>query len=96
MNRSLFFSLFLFCSLSIYPQSENVFPTVKISEFEKSKPYFCWYNNGVLSAFAQYIPLEKNLIVIARSGESDVKPNLNKRRLRNIRAFCGAKNRASY
>src|SRR5215204_657897 len=87
MNRSLLFILLLFCALSVHSQSEGAFPTMQMSDFEKTQPYFCWYNNTVLSQFREWIPLEKNLIVIARLGESDVKANLNKRRLHNIRAF---------
>ncbi len=35
----------------------------------------------------QHIPIDKTIIVIARLGDKDLKPNLNKRRLSNIRTF---------
>ena len=84
--RTTFF--FLFCTaLSIAAQTEESFPTRQPNEFVDVKPYYCWFNQVYLDNISQNIPSDKPLIIIARLGDKDLKPKLNKRRLHNIRAY---------
>ena len=78
----------LFCvALSVAAQKEEVFPTRQLSEFVDAKPDTCAYTHYKVDILTQNTPKDKALIVIARLSDKDLKPNLNKRRLHNIRAY---------
>ncbi len=80
--------LLLFCiDFSVVAQKEESSPNRQPSEFADARPNHCWYNNLRLDEIKQHIPTDKTIIVIARLGDKDLKPNLNKRRLHNIRAY---------
>lgn len=82
------FALLVFCITSlVVAQKEERFPTRQQSEFADARPNYCWYNELHLAYISQGIPTDKTIIVIARLGDRDLKPNLNKRRLHNIRAY---------
>jgi hypothetical protein len=52
-----------------------------------SKPTGCEYNSAALDALAQKIRFNDLLIVIARQGSNETRPNLNRRRLHNVRTY---------
>jgi len=78
--------LAFFCQ-ALTAQIDELFPTRRVSDFDKAKPGFCWYNQMQLDQISQHVPSEKTIIVIARLGDRDRKANLNKRRLNNVRAY---------
>ena len=88
LYQTILFTLLLLCiSLSVDAQTEESFPTRKQSEFTNARPQYCWHNELQLNSIKQHIPTDKTIIVIARLGDKDSKPNLNKRRLHNVRRF---------
>jgi hypothetical protein len=50
-------------------------------------PTGCEYNTAVLDGVAQQTGPDELIIVIARLGPKDTKPNLNNRRLHNVRSY---------
>ncbi len=50
-------------------------------------PTGCEYNTSVLDSLAQKTKLSDLIIVIAHLGPKDTKPNLNNRRLHNVRTY---------
>jgi len=80
------FALVCFCQ-NLTGQSDDTFPTQKVSDFDKAKPGYCWYNQLQLDRISQHISSDSTIIMIARLGDKDRKANLNKRRLHNIRAY---------
>lgn len=83
----LFALLMLYIASSVIAQKEESFPTRQPSEFVDARPNYCWYNQLHLDYISQGVPTDKTIIVIARLGDKDSKPNINKRRLHNIRAY---------
>jgi len=75
-----------FCQ-SLVAQVDEIFPTRKVSDFDKTKPGYCWYNQMQLDQISQHIPRDRRIIVIARLGDKDRKASLNTRRLNNVRAY---------
>jgi hypothetical protein len=51
------------------------------------KPTSCEYNTAVLDELAQNTKVDELIIVVAHLGDGDTRPNLNRRRLNNIRVF---------
>jgi hypothetical protein len=82
--------LLLSVTLAVAPQTDEAFPTRQQSEFANARPQYCWLNHVQFDQIKQHIPTDKTIIVIARLGDKDSKPNLNKRRLHNIRVFLTA------
>jgi len=74
-----------------YAQVKQFFPTRQLSEFADSKPFYCHRNNELLTEMAQRIPIDKEITVIARRGEKDLKRDLNKRRLHNVKEILSLK-----
>ncbi len=88
INRTTLFIFLILCLASqCFAQKAEKFPTRELSEFADARPNYCWYNELHLSYISQGIPLDKTITIISRLGEKDSKPNLNKRRLHNIRAY---------
>jgi hypothetical protein len=86
--QTAFFVSLLFCiALSVAAQKDEVFPTLQASEFVDAKPDTCAYTHHKVDILTQHTLKDKTFIVIARLGDKDLKPNLNKRRLHNIRAY---------
>lgn len=50
-------------------------------------PTGCEYNTAILDGLAQKTDADELIIVIARLGPQDTKPNLNNRRLHNVRTY---------
>jgi hypothetical protein len=57
------------------------------SEFADTRPNYCWRDGLILESITNLTPANETIIVIARLGIKDTKPNLNKLRLHNIRAY---------
>jgi hypothetical protein len=53
----------------------------------QTRPTGCEYNTSVLDSLAQKTKLSELIIVIAHLGPKDTKPNLNRRRLHNVRTY---------
>jgi len=53
----------------------------------QSRPTGCEYNTAILDGLAQKTKPNELIIVIAHLGPKDTKPNLNNRRLHNVRAY---------
>jgi hypothetical protein len=66
---------------------EETFPTLSPHAFTNANPETCAYRRMQLDVISQHVPTDKTLIVIARRGERDARPDLNRRRLHNVRAY---------
>lgn len=80
----------IFCSLlgcAAQAQQQDALPTVKLSDYEKYGPAHCADRSAALDAIHQKTPPDQMIIVVARPGGGDVRPDLSLRRLRNARAF---------
>jgi hypothetical protein len=53
----------------------------------QDRPTGCEYNTAILDGLAQNTKPNELIIVIARLGPKDTKPNLNNRRLHNVRTY---------
>lgn len=53
----------------------------------QDRPTGCEYNTTILDSLAQKTGLDELIIVIARLGSNETKPNLNNRRLHNVRTY---------
>jgi hypothetical protein len=53
----------------------------------QSRPTGCEYNTAILDGLAQKTKTDALIIVIAHLGPKDTKPNLNYRRLHNVRVY---------
>lgn len=53
----------------------------------QDRPTGCEYNTAILDSLAQKTNLDELIIVIARLGSNETKPNLNNRRLHNVRTY---------
>lgn len=79
--------LLLGAALPITAQQNDLLLARHPSEFADDKPKKCFEYDLSLDHITQNTPTDKTIIVIARLGDKDTKPNLNKRRLHNIRAY---------
>ena len=55
--------------------------------FRQERPTHCGNSNAVLDGLAQKTPAEELLIVVARLGDGETRPDLNQRRLHNVRTY---------
>jgi hypothetical protein len=65
----------------------NSLPTVSLSDYEKYGPANCADRSTVLDVVHQGTPADQMIVVIARPGSGDVRPDLSRRRLRNVHAY---------
>lgn len=72
---------------SVIAQQNEPLPARHRREFADDKPKNCFEYDLALDRITQRTPADKTIIVISRLGDRDSKPNLNKRRLHNIRAY---------
>jgi hypothetical protein len=62
-------------------------PPVKLADFADAKPAQCQFRTPMLDYIDQDAKTDGLIIVIARLGDGDIRPNLNWRRLYNVRAY---------
>ena len=87
-SEAAFFGLLFFSfSLIVTAQEKEILPPRQPSEFFDAKPKRCWENELMLDVISQGTPATESITLIARLGDKDLKPNLNIRRLQNIRAY---------
>jgi hypothetical protein len=60
---------------------------VKLSDFADAKPGRCEYRTAVLDGIHQKTPADETIMVIARLGDGEARPNLSRRRLHNVRVY---------
>ncbi len=77
--------LLLNCS-AVAAQSSSLEP-VKLSDYANSKPMGCADRQAVIDVISQKTPADELIIVIAHLGTGETRPNLNRRRLHNVRVF---------
>lgn len=58
---------------------------VRSESLSQARPTGCEYNTAILDGLAQKTKPNELIIVIAHLGPKDTKPNLNNRRLHNVR-----------
>ncbi len=78
LSLALSFSAVAFTSGAIPVRSESI---------AQDRPTGCEYNTAILDSLAQKTNLDELIIVIARLGPNETKPNLNNRRLHNVRTY---------
>lgn len=62
-------------------------PPVKLSDFDNYEPARCEDRSAAIDFIHQKTPPDVMIIVVARLGSGETRPDLNRRRLRNVRAF---------
>lgn len=60
---------------------------IRSEPITQTRPTGCEYNAAILDSLAQRTKLDELIIVIARLGSNETKPNLNNRRLHNVRVY---------
>jgi hypothetical protein len=80
------FSLLLSCSAATAQQPPPL-PPQKLSDFAEAKPAQCQFRTPMLDYLNQDAQTEGVITVVARLGEGDIRPNLNRRRLHNVRSY---------
>lgn len=60
---------------------------VRSEAMTQSRPTGCEYNTAILDGLAQKTKTDELIIVIAHLGPKDTKPNLNDRRMHNVRVY---------
>jgi hypothetical protein len=60
---------------------------VRSESLAQARPTGCEYNTAILDGLAQKTKPNELIIVIAHLGPKDTKPNLNNRRLHNVRSY---------
>ena len=60
---------------------------VRSESITEDRPTGCEYNTAILDNFAQKTKLDELIIVIAHLGSNETNPNLNNRRLHNVRVY---------
>jgi hypothetical protein len=86
--RNLFFIIIfsLLNCLTLAQQSPPLAP-VKLSDYADAKPARCESRTSILDGLHQKTPADQSIIVIAHLGNGETRPNLNWRRLYNVRAY---------
>ena len=80
--------ILLFFSIAfVAAQKIETLPSRQLSEFENARPQYCWRNGHTLQDIIHFTPAEETITVISRLGDRDTRPNLNKRRLHNVRTY---------
>lgn len=82
---TIFGSLFLIfnVALVIAQEIENL-PFREPGEFVDARPKYCYRDGHTLQDITIYAPANEVILVVARLGERDSRPNLNERRLHNV------------
>lgn len=62
-------------------------PTVNVSDFDNYKPPYCADRSATIDGIHQMTPPDEMIIVIAHLGRDETRPELNRRRLHNVRAY---------
>jgi hypothetical protein len=78
---------FVLCVSTVTALQTSSLPPVKASDFADAKPPSCDYRDAVLDGINQKTPADDLIIVIARPGDGDTRPDLSRRRLYNVRAY---------
>ena len=86
LSYSLLFC-FIQCVSIVTAQQTSSLSPVKARDFADAKPPGCDYRDFVLDGIIQKTPADELIIVIARPGDGDTRPNLSRRRLYNVRAY---------
>ena len=76
--------LLLGCSTAV---AQSSLEPVKLSDYANAKPMGCAERQAVIDVISQKTPADELIIVVARLGTGETRPNLNWRRLHNVRVF---------
>jgi hypothetical protein len=76
--------LLLSCSSAA---AQSSLESVQLSDYANSKPMGCADRQAGIDVISQNTPADELIIVIARLGTGETRPNLNWRRLHNVRVF---------
>jgi hypothetical protein len=68
-------------------QQPPLLTPVNLADFINREPEHCESRTAAVDGITQKTPLNEAIIVIARLGVTETKPNLNWRRLQNVRAY---------
>ncbi len=88
--KSLFLSLICCLLLSVTgveAQEPPPLSTYRLSDFDGYRPAHCADRTAALDGITQKTPADELIFVIARLGSGETRPNLNWRRLHNVRAY---------
>jgi hypothetical protein len=80
-----FFSILSLCD--VRGQRPPALTPVKLADFDSRSPDHCEARTAAMDGITQKTPANDAIIVIARLGTGETKPNLNLRRLQNVRAY---------
>lgn len=81
------FSLMLSVPMCVAQQPQRTSP-YRLSDFEDDRPpSSCAERTAILAGITQRVAANELIIVIARLGDGETRPNLNHRRLHNVRTY---------
>ena len=78
---TIFFVLLAGCSAALAQ------PSARLTNSADAGPLPCETRSAIVDVIHQQTPANESIIVIARLGDRDTRPNLNWRRLHNVRAY---------
>jgi hypothetical protein len=87
MKTLILIIIFSFLSCSAVVAQQPPLEPVKLSDFANAKPGRCEYRTAILDGIHQKTPAEGMIMVIARLGNRETRPNLSWRRLHNVRVY---------
>ena len=88
--KTLFFSLsccLLLSVATVEAQDAPPLEALRPSDFVNLKPARCEERTATLDVITWRTPADELIIVVARLGDGETRPGLNRRRLHNVRAF---------
>jgi hypothetical protein len=87
MKTPLVIIVFGLLSYSAALARESPLEPVKLSDFANARPGRCAYRTAILDVIHQKTPADESIMVIARLGDGETRPNLSWRRLHNVRVY---------
>jgi hypothetical protein len=87
MKTLLLIVIFGFLSCPAAAAQQPPLEPVKLSDFANAKPGRCEYRTAILVGIHQKTPADETIMVIARLGDGETRPNLSWRRLHNVRVY---------
>jgi hypothetical protein len=84
--KALMLPLFFSCCIVVSGQTPPLEP-INLADFVNRKPEPCESRSAAMDGITQKTSTNEAVIVIARLGVGETKPNLNWRRLENVRAY---------
>ena len=79
--------IFVFLGATAFAQQPEPLPPIDLADFVNRKPLLCEDRSAMVDVITQRTPRDETITVIAHESTSESRPDLNHRRLHNVRAY---------